>query len=71
MSLKKVDFVFCFLHQFAETSQKKEILQKSMEKSKIGRENTVSWFSGGGCPTREKGSKYSEFASSNESLEIH
>ncbi|NP_001244242.1 meiotic nuclear division protein 1 homolog [Gallus gallus] len=27
--------------QFAETSQKKEILQKGMEKSKIGRENTA------------------------------
>uniref|UniRef100_A0A8V0YPU4 Meiotic nuclear division protein 1 homolog n=1 Tax=Gallus gallus TaxID=9031 RepID=A0A8V0YPU4_CHICK len=38
-------YAFCQFHLifsvFAETSQKKEILQKGMEKSKIGRENTA------------------------------
>lgn len=46
MLLKKFDFVLCFLYQFAESSLKKEHLQKSIEKSKIGREDTVSCFGG-------------------------
>lgn len=46
MLLKKFDFVLCFLYQFAESNQKKENLQKSIEKSKIGREDTVSCFGG-------------------------
>lgn len=46
MLLQKFDFVLCFLCQFAESSQKKETLQKSIEKSKVGREDTVSCFGG-------------------------
>lgn len=46
MLLKIFDLVLCFLYQFAESSQKKEALQKNIEKLKTGREDTVSCFGG-------------------------